>query len=248
LGGQRLHGGSTWDTVLTIGLEAATALSKCRRQLTRNLVARVHDDPLPAIRRHALRILWNRRRLGKAHVDVWAAASARGLQDPDEETRFRAAELAHDEPTLVTLAAAGHVRALQCLVVEAEHETAARGVLGTWIARQLADTTERKLALVAALTRLPVTGAEGALLALLAAASDDSVEMAAIELLAAIGTVAAVPALIPLRENAEGLPLRRAAAQAITAIQARAQGAEAGTLALADAAGGELALSAHDEP
>lgn len=242
----KLSGGPSWASSLGIALEVAVALNECGEHLTRNLAARVREDPLPAVRRNALRILWERADRSKAHAEIFAAAAAHALQDPDEETRFRAAELSHDEPTMVALGASGYLRALQFLAVEAGHQAAAREVLEAWLERGLADTTDRKLAFISALRKVSVAGAEAALIGMLGSDSD-SVQLAAAESVSAIGTVAAVPVLMALRESAEGLPLRRAAGRAILAIQARTQGAETGALALAEAGFGELALSAEDD-
>ena len=78
------------------------------------------------------------------------------------------------------------------------------------------------------------------LLALLAE-SDEEVRLTATQGLHAVGTIAAVPALRDAgdRGSAVGAQLARAA---IAAIQARAAGAESGTLALAETSGGEVAL------
>jgi hypothetical protein len=67
------------------------------------------------------------------------------------------------------------------------------------------------------------------------------VKLVAMKTLAAVGTVDAVPALIPFRERLLAFALKGAASDAILAIQARVAGGDAGALSLA-AEGGVLAV------
>lgn len=85
------------------------------------------------------------------------------LGEADVTVRFEAATLRNHVPTMAALAEAGHAPALQYLLSAPAYEASARAVLGTWIERGVAGATGQYRVLIAALERLPVYGAEAAL-------------------------------------------------------------------------------------
>jgi HEAT repeat protein len=99
------------------------------------------------------------------------------------------------------------------------------------------------LEVVTALTRLAAAGTEPALVRLLASPFE-TVRLAALRALAATGTLASVPALLPLSSGVLGsAQVREAATDAVRAIRARLGPVESGRVSLAADAAAEGALS-----
>jgi hypothetical protein len=233
-------GTSTPEVVLAEGIAIVKALEAANADRPAHLAARARDDPSAPWRSEVLRELERSKTRGGMWATSFASAMDAALKDPNDALRLYAARIRHDVPVLEALAHAGGLEALAILAAEpASHESAQR-VMRAWMASPSSLTPAQQAALVKTLGQVSVDGAEATLLAL-ADTADAEVLFDVLYLLGNIGTVASVPRLVALRHHAHG---RHAAdlADAITAIQARIKGAEAGALALAEATGGDLAL------
>ena len=177
------------EAAIQRGLRLATCLRASAAQIGDDLLARVANDPIPAVRRNALEIL------GTKHygAEARAQAIALGLQDPDLDNRFRAAALGNDTATLTSLAREGHMPALDLLLDRPAPRNAARATLAFLVSHGGERSWAWRACLARALGRCPVPGAEDALIAMLGI-PDDDLRTAAVEALGTIGTVAAVPA------------------------------------------------------
>lgn len=147
----------------------------------------------------------------------------------------------------LALARIGDSEALMALRDATVEREEVRRVLDVWIDKSLARTAAQQRAFVLVLGEHDLPRAQEALCALLGA-SDEAVLVAALALLGTRGTITAVSAMVPLRDERRGGPVRDAATAAILAIQARAGTSEAGALALASHEGGELALAGAESP
>lgn len=211
----------------------------------RRWLARMVDDVHSEIRRRAFTRLtrdWAGRSGSASQAALVRAASGH----PDPWIRVRMAELVDDQDALDALARSGLPEALTLLANDPRAAGRLPSILAIWLDTILPglsdDATPAKRALAEALGTSVVAGGEAALIRFVGD-GDEALRLRALRSLEAVGTVAAVPALLPLRDRFLGGDAKSAARDAITAIQARAAGAEVGALSLVAADGGELALA-----
>ncbi|MFO0749279.1 MAG: HEAT repeat domain-containing protein [Myxococcota bacterium] len=167
------------------------------------------------------------------------------LRDPSPVLRVRAACVVGDLEVLSESALSSTVDpAVRATAIRqlALHPEAPRVVATIAELAAAGPAPEVAAAVASALSRVPLPDAEAVLVRLLDGASDATVE-AVVTSLAAIGTRACLPSLLALAEGDSRH--RRPARTVARRIQERA-GDHAGGLALADAGGGELSLSAEE--
>ncbi|MCC6619889.1 MAG: HEAT repeat domain-containing protein [Deltaproteobacteria bacterium] len=237
------HGVSSVYEHVKRGLELARLVRSASGDVPARLAARAVDEPLPGVRGRALELLLAEHRHAPTSAPAFEAAT---MDVP--ENRLIVARGLPDLASLLALARGDRqpesirVGALDALVervadVMGEGRASTVALVEGWMT---SATPALRRAAARALGRLPTENAEALLVAALAD-TDDDVQLEAVRALGAIGTVAAVPALVPLRERLLGSELKSAAQAATLAIRARSR-AEAGALALAEDAGA-LALA-----
>jgi hypothetical protein len=253
--GYAVHGGTVHFTHRRGARDAAELVVAARRAIwlagllassetiPQRLVSRAASDPLAGVRRRALERLAD----GFAELPETAAALAAALGDADPGVRvFAAARLgAAGEPTLLALV--GDSRVPDGVIVEALAALAGRLPAERAVALLVESAPGRGAAVLAAaagsLTTPAGPGAEEALVGLLGH-EERTVRLAVAAALGRVGTTAAVA---PLRAVVAAHPLdlglRGGASEAIAAIQARADGAAPGQLALAGGEAGTLTLA-----
>lgn len=242
--------GAEIEPLLHRGAALANMVRDAATAIPQRLADRVRGDRTSDVRRVALELLITRYSTSKSAET--AAQSA--LQDRDPQVRIIAAKHLGEIPVLARLAAdrvasdALRADALTTLELHRTHPEAhaAMSALVDELARgELPPKLHEPLAY--ALGQIPEPRAEPVLVNLLES-PEDEVRLAAIRSLARIGSIDAVPALVPLRDRFMAFASQQAAAakDAILAIQARAGRAEAGSLALSEEGGG-LAIAEHEE-
>jgi hypothetical protein len=229
------------DPLLARGVRAVCALALRLRTFSveKDLGAVARADPEPAVRRFALSTLVTE---APAHSAALRAAR-HACQDPDPLIRLQGALAlgGRGHETLLALVNErclddeGSEEALRALGDAAPVEAAAR-----ILAHALSSGQHRTARAAVACLGRAGGAAEPSLLAALESPADDVVGEAA-RLLGEAGTVRAVPRLRDMEER--GGTVRRAAREAIAAIQSRLSGASAGQVALADGDAGRLSVS-----
>jgi hypothetical protein len=214
-----------------------------KETIPRRLAAQASGDPVPGVRRRALERLAD----GFAELPETAAALAAALGDLSPTVRaFAASRLgAAGESTLFGLLS--DAQAADGVVVEALAALGSRLPAERAVALLASGAPRRGAAVLAAAAGSLATpagpGAEEALVGLLGH-EEREVRLAVAAALGRVGTTAAVA---PLRAVVAAHPLdlglRGGASEAIAAIQARADGAAPGQLALAGGEAGTLTLA-----
>lgn len=235
--------GADLERSLDLGLAIARTLrADVRRDVDAvELVAQVASrDPLLSIRRRALHWLLAHE---PTHPATRAALEA-ACGDRDQGLQILAArELGHFETfaRLAKEASEPHrLEALDELARLAPDHELTREALA--LALQETGPSKRPLreAALGLIEELGIPGFEATLIALLDE-HDDDLRVRVMRTLGRVGTLVAVPALLPFRELIVGFSLKDAAREAILDIQARAGGPERGALTVTEG-GGELAL------
>lgn len=241
--------GEEIEVYLQAGAELARELRAASQDVGPRLAERVTSDYDAGVRRRALMHLIAHH----AHSPALQTALAAARNDADPRVRFMAAEHERDIAALVALAGDRYVHdelrgsALR-EACASRRDPAVVALVDSFVDR-LSDadfSPELRVAIVRALGVVPNARAEATLMGLLDS-QDDATQLEAMRSLGQVGTIAAVPALIPYRERFLAFAMASAAAakDAILQIQARAGHAEAGALAIAEAGGG-LALAGDD--
>lgn len=221
------------------GLDLARLIRDGQAQLAARLAERVESDPSPRTRRRALESLLEE--YARAPETLRAVMAARA--DQAAEVRLIAARHLGDVELLDALSGdAAHavplrVAAFEALVAREPTHSVTVERAAAWAMGREAQGLLMRRAAVRALAVVPAPDAERMLLSALED-KDDDLKFDAIGSLGAVGTIQAVPALIPHRDKLLAFRLKGAAKDAILAIQARATGADAGALALAGDGGG----------
>ena len=232
--------GEAVDGLIESGLNLAEMTLAAQSELPRRLRALVSQHSNPRVRRRALEVLLLQ------HPDLSETKNAldAGLRDTEAMVRQLAADRLGDLGVLDAIVASPlnepklRVEALESMVRNRADDPRTRLRVTEWLAAEVPQTF-RKAALEAA-ARVAVPERESHLVAALDD-PDDEVKLVAMKTLAAVGTVDAVPALIPFREKLLAFALKGAASDAILAIQARVAGGDAGALSIA-LEGGVLAV------
>lgn len=233
--------GPELGTSIEVGLSLARLTQKGQGELPERLVSIVANDSVAQTRKGALECLL----LQYSNTSLTQKALVAALEDPASSVRLVAAERLGDLAVLSNLAADEanevglRVDAFEALVRRGPEDPRTVARVEAWLAVSAALPL-RKAAVEAAAT-VVVADVEMRLLSALEA-PDDDLKLAAMRSLGVVGTVEAVPALIPYRDKFLAFTLKPAAKEAIMAIQARVAGADAGALSLAGD-GGTLALS-----
>jgi HEAT repeat protein len=245
--------------------------------LVARLVRNLGEDPLPAVRLANLRMLEERHpddprtrealvtALGDADEEVRLRAAlalgelgqgtlleiARSERSDDVRAARAIAALGEHLATAPAVAVLRQSLKLRRLQSAGACVEALRRRRGAEVVEVLATVlaVERRALAAAAARALAGTGEPAAEEPLIQGLHGDSpeVRLAAAEALETVGTAAAV---MPLREAAERRPeggLRRAARQAVVAIQARLQDAAPGQVSLAGPDAGQVSLAADDD-
>jgi HEAT repeat protein len=231
-------GGFDADTLRTL-LGLAHRLEPVRMPELR-LARIVRADPLAAVRGAALGVLLEAAPRHQRTLEALRAA----VKDTDPSIRLRAA-LAHgDEGVPVLLALAVDPDCDDAIAAEAVMALGARFPLeAALVAVDRAARGERLRTGRAAIDVLADRGGAAVEPVLVAAlhAPDPSLAAAAASALGACGSVAVVPELARAEEREPAV--RRAAREAIAAIQSRLTGATPGQVSLVDRAGGTVSLA-----
>lgn len=237
--------GAELEPLLHNGASLASTVRDAATAIPQRLAERVRGDANPDVRRIALELLTTRYSTTKATET--AARSA--LWDAGPKVRLLAARHLGEAAVLANLTSnraipeATRAQALEALEQHNKHPEA-RAAIASLVDELSQGGLPQSLAepLAYTLEHYPEPRAEAVLVNLLESPSDE-VRVAAIRTLGKIGTVEAVPALVPLRDRFLAFASLQAseAKDAILAIQARAGRAEAGALALSEEGGG-LAL------
>lgn len=201
------------------------------------------SDPALGVRRRALAWLLCFERTHPATRTALEAV----CRDRDQDIQLVAArELGHLE-TLSRLAATAsekiRLEALELLVRQAPSDPLTRRILDEILRKTgPADGPDRPIreAALSLIEELALAGFEATLMTLLDE-HDDDLRVRVMRTLGRVGSLDAVPALLPFRELIVGFSLKDAARMAIFEIQARAGGPDHGSLSLAEG-GGELAI------
>lgn len=238
--------GADLERGLDLGLAIARTLrTDVRRDV--DAVERVAGvatrDPLLSMRRRALHWLLANEPTHPATRTALEAACG----DRDQGIQILAArELGHLE-TFARLAATAtepiRLEALELLVRQAPGDARTHRILDEILwKRGPVDGPDRALreAAISLIEELVLTDFEAALITLLDE-HDDDLRVRVMRTLGRVGSLAAVPALLPFRELIVGFSLKDTARMAIFEIQARAGGPDHGALSLAQH-GGELAI------
>lgn len=235
--------GADLERGLDLGLAIARTLrADVRRDV--DAVERVAGvatrDPLLSMRRRALHWLLANE---PTHPSTRTALEA-ACGDRDEGIQILAArELGHLETFARLAQKAGEPHRLEALDELArlapDHELTREALA---LALQETGTSTRPLreAALGLIGELGIPGFEATLIALLDE-HDDDLRVRVMRTLGRVGTLVAVPALLPFRELIVGFSLKDAAREAIDDIQARAGAPERGALTVTEG-GGELAL------
>lgn len=248
---RRIGDAAVLEGALRRGATLADATRRALHSVPDRLCARVSDDVIASARKVSLQYLIAHHG-GSAALDR-ALDVARG--DADAGVRLVAATTLGDTRLLTDIALDGFVdpehraQALMAAVRLGHAESIAPALDG--LLAQLADGVVPiglLSALAAALGMAPHADAEATLLRLVDHENED-VKLAAIRSLGKVGSLAAVPALVPLRDRffAFAIASAGAAKEAILQIQARAGGGEAGALSLAEADGGLAVVEVEHE-
>jgi len=234
------------------GGEVARAMRKNLGDPVRRLFARATSDPLPGVRCRALGLLID-------HFPETPEANqaiAHLSTDRDLATRLRIARTLADLATLVEILLLLpdqssfdplppaqlielKVTALESLVDLAPDDPRTVELVDAFARPQPGQVHALNRAAIESLALVPHPDREALLLEALDAPSE-MLQLAGINALHSVGTVAAVPELARFRDRLLGSKTKTAAAAAIVAIQFRA-GAVDGGLAIAEA-GGQLAM------
>jgi len=243
--------GAEIEDKLRSGAALAQTLRGAAQSVAQRLAARVTSDPDTGARRRVLEYLIEHYRDTEALRRALDAARS----DVDATVRFIAARELVDLEVLAAIARdrelPGQLRAdaLRAACAMRKHPTTLQ-LIDDLPAELSEETTAPalRLALAWALGVVPNARAEATLIDLLESKGDE-VQLEAIRSLGNVGTVAAVPALIPFRDRFMAFAMQSAgvAKDAILQIQSRAGHAAAGALALAEVEGG-LALAADESP
>lgn len=234
------------------GVALADAVREAVGDIPSRLAGRLASEPEAAARRTVFKILDAEYK----HTPAYPKGIALALADSDAELRLMAAVSAGDVGVLSALAVDASVgdrfRADALWNLSERHADAVELVRAVEVLRAEHAASgglpsALMVALCAAHTKVGREDTEAFLVNALEVDAED-VKVAAIEALGRVGTVHAVPALTVLRDKAFASVRRvpSAAKDAILAIQSRIAGAGAGSLALAEGAGAELALVARD--
>lgn len=240
------YAGAEIEAVVQRGLVMARDMRERGNASASKLVERVKNDPDPGARKRCLEYLIERHPRSR---ELEIALEA-GRLDLDSEVRIIAATKLADIPVLAGLASQRDL--LVKVRAEALRETLAKPnepevvALVEALLLELSEgpmSAPLSVALMEALGVVPNERAESVLMNRLDA-KDDNVQLAAMRSLGKIGTIDAVPVLMPYRDRflAALSTSAEVAKDAILQIQARAGHAEAGALALAEVEGG-LALA-----
>jgi len=228
---------------IVIGLDLARLFRDGQAKVAQRLAERVASDRSAPVRKRALELLLAQ--FAKAPETREALRAATG--DHSDPVVLLAARALSDVDLLGLLAdrstseAELRVDALEAMVSLDPRHAASQRVVASWAELDWVQHRTLLLAAVRALATVPHPTAEAVLLRTLAI-DDDDLKFESIVALGRIGTIEAVPALAPHRDKLLAFRLKGAAKDAILAIQARATGADAGALALAQE-GGNLALT-----
>lgn len=246
---KRLADANQLERFLRLVTHAAAETRAASRSIPERLRDHVIGDPNAAIRRRCLEHLIHR------YPNSKALAEALDEARDDEDAWIR----------LIAASALGYVERLLELALDRRLDPVHRADALTSACAHatpdaMAPTLEQLIsdnegieqpaplarALIAVLLQFSHPRAEATLIALTGSQTSE-VQLDAIRALGKVGTIEAVPALVPLRDRMFAFARASAASakEAILAIQARSGGAEAGALSLAEADGG-LALA--DEP
>ena len=222
---------------IEVGLSLAELTKKGQSELPQRLMMLVTHDAIPSVRRRALSYLVSQYASSSATKKALEAA----LRDGEPVVRLLAADRLGDLGVLDALVGSSsveplmRVEAFEAMVRHGAEDPRTQTRVGEWLATDIPQVF-RKAALEA-VARVAVPDAENHLIEALGA-SDDELKLAAMRSLAVVGTVHAVPALIPYRDKLLAFALKGAAKDAILAIQARVAHGDAGGLSLAGEGGG----------
>jgi len=236
-------GGAEIREQIIIGLDLARLFREDQSKVAQRLAERVTSDPSAAVRKRALELLLANyakapetpealRKASGDPSDALVLIAARSLSDIDLLGRLAAGDTT--QPTL-------RIEALEAMVARDPLHAATRRIVASWVDPTSPPPKLFALVGLRALATVPHPNAEAVLLHTLAI-DDDDLQLESIVALGSVGTIDAVPALIPHRDKLLAFRLKGAAKDTILAIQARATGADAGALALAEEGGG-LALT-----
>ncbi len=234
--------GGEIENLLEAGVGFARDLRAASQDVAPRLAERVKTDPDAGVRRRALvHLIENHGQTPSLQAALEAARA-----DLDPKLRFIAAEQQRDLQAFVTIA--GDRRVDDELRGDALREACASrrdpavvALVDTFV-DELPDagfSPELRVAIVRALGVVANARAEATLVGLLDS-QDDATQLEAMRSLGQVGTVAAVPALIPFRERFLAFAMASAATakEAILQIQARTGHAQEGALAIAEVEGG----------
>lgn len=231
---------------IEVGLSLAELTKKGQSELPRRLLALVTHDAIPSVRKRALSYLMSQ----YASSSATKAALEAALRDGEPAVRLMAAGRLGDLEVLdaltTTIAAEPPLRveALEAMVRHGADDPRTQARVSEWLERDPPQLF-RKIALEA-VARVAVPDAEARLIEALSA-PDDDLKLAAMRSLAVVGTVHAVPSLIPYRDKLLAFALKGAAKDAILAIQARVAHGDAGALSLAGEGGGLAMVAERSE-
>jgi len=231
---------------IEVGLSLAELTKKGQSELPRRLLALVTHDAIPSVRKRALSYLMSQ----YASSSATKAALEAALRDGEPAVRLMAAGRLGDLEVLdaltTTIAAEPPLRveALEAMVRHGADDPRTQARVSEWLERDLPQLF-RKIALEA-VARVAVPDAEARLIEALSA-PDDDLKLSAMRSLAVVGTVHAVPSLIPYRDKLLAFALKGAAKDAILAIQARVAHGDAGALSLAGEGGGLAMVAERSE-
>ncbi|MFO0747286.1 MAG: hypothetical protein U1F43_16710 [Myxococcota bacterium] len=202
------------ERTVRAGVGLSRALALRRGDIAALLATRATSDSVPRVRLAALDELARSHRGTPAERAAFAAA----LRDPDPHLRLAGGRELGDVQVLVAL-------------LETSDGKVVAGALDA-----LCEHHQGDAAALAALSEPRLVGFVGD--------AREPVKLAAIRALGDLGSIAAVPVLVPLREKFLGGAAKDAARDAILAIQARAGDVAAGRLSMAEAdARGAMALA-----
>lgn len=231
---------------LEVGLSLAELTKKGQSELPRRLMALVTHDPVPSVRRRALSYLVAQ----YPNASATKAALEAALRDGEPVVRLLAADRLGELGVLDALTLSSpvepplRVEALEAMVRHGPDDPRTQARVAEWLAPDL-PALFRKTALEAT-ARVAVPDAESRLIEALSD-PDDGMKLAAMRSLGAVGTVLAVPALIPYRDKLLAFTLKGAAKDAILSIQARVAHGDAGALSLAGEGGGLAMVAERSE-
>jgi len=232
---------------IEVGLSLAELTKKGQSELPRRLLALVTHDAIPNVRRRALSYLVSQYASSSATQSALQAA----LRDGEPDVRLLAADRLGDLGVLDALVGSVaveprvRVEALEAMVRHGPEDPRTSQRVSEWFNADVPHLFRK--AAVEAVARVAVVDAEARLIEVLGA-PDDDLKLAAMRSLQAVGTVHAVPFLIPYRDKLLAFTLKGAAKDAILAIQARVAHGDAGALSLAGEGGGLAMAEALSEP